>query len=65
MTRSIAQAILPIQMEPSGERLTSLGGLEVLEELARARRVWERVDELLEGPESGRGYRPSEMLLAS
>jgi hypothetical protein len=51
-------------MEPSGERLTSLGGLVVVEELARARRVWERVDELLEGPQSGRGYRPSEFVQA-
>ena len=35
MAQSVAQLILPIKMEKSSERLTSLGGLVVLEELAR------------------------------
>ena len=36
MEASLPQLILPIKMERSSERLTSLGGLVVLEELARA-----------------------------
>ena len=35
MAQSVAQLILPIKMEKSSERLTSLRGLVVLEELAR------------------------------
>jgi Transposase DDE domain group 1 len=62
--KSLPQLILPIKMEKSSERLTSLGGLVVVEELARALRVWERVDQQLEGPQSGRGYRPSEFVQA-
>src|ERR1700732_869332 len=62
--KSLPQLILPIKMEKSSERLTSLGGLVVLEELARAMRVWERVDQQLEGPQSGRGYQASEFVQA-
>lgn len=58
MERSLAQLILPIKIERSSERLTSLGGLVVLEELARGVRLWEEVDRVLEGPKSGRGYEP-------
>ena len=64
MTQSLPQLILPIKMERSPERLTSLGGLVVLEELARARGVWERVKAGLEGPRSGRGYRASAFVQA-
>ena len=64
MTQSLPQLILPIKTERSSERLTSLAGLVVLEETARAKRLWERVDELLEGPQSGRGYQPSEFVQA-
>jgi hypothetical protein len=56
------QFLLPIKMERSSERLTSLGGLVVLEELARASGVWAKVDEVLEGPKSGRGYQPHEFV---
>jgi hypothetical protein len=35
-----------------------------LEELARAVGVWEEVDRVLEGPKSGRGYRPREFVQA-
>jgi hypothetical protein len=49
-------------MERSEERLTSLGGLVVLEEMAQAVKVWKRVDEHLQGPGSGAGYRPSEFV---
>jgi hypothetical protein len=59
---SLPQLILPIKMEKSEERLTSLGGLVVVEEMARALGVWERVDEYLKGPGSGRGYRASEFV---
>jgi hypothetical protein len=62
MQASLPELILPIKIEKSEERLTSLGGLVVLEEMARALKVWKRVDEHLEGPGSGRGYRPSEMV---
>jgi hypothetical protein len=51
-------------LEKSSERLTSLGGLLVVEELARALGVWEEVDGALEGPKSGRGYRPREFVQA-
>lgn len=62
--KSVPQVIVPIKMEKSPERLTSLGGLVVLEEMARALGVWKRVDRLLEGPKSGRGYQPSEFVQA-
>jgi len=62
MEASLPQLILPIKMEKSSERLTSLGGLVVLEEMAQALGVWKRVDEHLKGPGSGRGYRPSEFV---
>src|SRR2546423_15580668 len=47
------------QLEKSEERLTSLAGLIVVEELARAKGLWRRVDELFPKPGSGRGYRAS------
>jgi hypothetical protein len=50
------QLILPIKLERSSERLTSLGGLAVLDELARVLGLWEEVDHALEGPKLGRGY---------
>jgi hypothetical protein len=62
MEQSLPQLILPIKMEKSEERLTSLGGLVVVEEMARALGVWKRVDKHLQGPGSGRGYRPSEFV---
>ena len=61
MNESLPQLILPIKLERSSERLTSLGGLMVLEELAGALKVWEKVDGVLEGPKSGRGYEPHEL----
>jgi hypothetical protein len=62
MPGSLPQLILPIKLEKSEERLTSLGGLVVLEEMAQALKVWKRVDEHLAGPGSGAGYRPSEFV---
>ena len=62
MEGSLPQLILPIKLERSAERLTSLGGLVVLEELARAVGLWEDVDAALEGPKSGRGYRAHEFV---
>ena len=62
MAQSLPQLILPIKLEKSSERLTSLGGLVVLEELARATGVWEKIDRVLEGPKSGRGYQPHEFV---
>jgi hypothetical protein len=62
MPTNLPQLILPIKLEKSEERLTSLGGLMVLEEMAQALQVWRRVDEQLAGPGSGRGYRPSEFV---
>jgi hypothetical protein len=64
MEQSLPQLILPIKLERSPERLTSLGGLLVLEELARAVGLWEEVDRALEGPKSGRGYQPREFVQA-
>jgi len=62
MQPSLPELILPIKLEKSEERLTSLGGLVVLEEMAQALKVWQRVDEYLAGPGSGRGYRPSQFV---
>jgi len=62
MEASLPQLILPIKLERSSERLTSLGGLVVLEELARAVGLWEEADRVLEGPKSGRGYAPHEFV---
>src|SRR5215831_9420693 len=64
MEQSLPQLVLPIKIERSSERLTSLGGLVVLEELARALGVWKEVDRVLQGPKSGRGYRPREFVQA-
>lgn len=64
MKLSLAQLILPIKIEISAERLTSLSGLVVLEELARGLGLWEEVDRVLEGPKSGRGYPPREFVRA-
>jgi len=55
----LQQTLLPIKLEQSEERLTSLAGLIVVEELARAKGLWRRVDELFPKPGSGRGYRAS------
>jgi|SRR5579875_3815360 len=62
MSERLPQWILPIKVEKSSERLTSLGGLVVLEELARALKLWEKVEGALEGPKSGRGYEPHEVV---
>ena len=56
------QTVLPIQLETSDEKLTSLSGLLVLEEMAQAKGLWQRVDQLLPAPGSGRGYRASEFM---
>jgi hypothetical protein len=62
MEQSLAQLILPIKLERSSERLTSLGGLVVLEELARTAGMWEKTGRVLEGARSGRGYQPHEFV---
>jgi hypothetical protein len=64
MEASLPQLILPIKLERSWERLTTLGGLVVVEEPARAAGLWEEVDRSLEGPKSGRGYKPREFVQA-
>jgi hypothetical protein len=64
MEPRVAQLIFPIKIEKSSERLTSLGGLVVLEELARGLKLWEEVDRALEGPRSGRGYGAREFVQA-
>jgi hypothetical protein len=62
MEPSVTQLILPIKIEKSPERLSSLSGLVVLEELARGMGLWEEVDRALEGPQAGRGYQPREFV---
>jgi hypothetical protein len=62
MGESRPQSILPIKLEKSLERLTSWGGLVVVEEMARGLKVWEKVDEVLEGPKSGRGSEAPELV---
>ena len=56
----VQQTLLPIKLEASDERLTSLGGLMLVEEWGRAKGIWARVDQLFAGPGSGRGYEASE-----
>jgi len=56
MEASLPQLVLPIKLEKSRERLTSLGGLVLVEELARGLGIGDEVDRELEGPKSGRGY---------
>lgn len=55
----LQQILLPIKLEANEERLTSLAGLMVVEELALARGLWRRVEELFPKPGSGHGYRAS------
>jgi len=55
----LQQTLLPIKLEASEERLTSLAGLIVVEELAQAKGLWRRVEELFPQPGSGRGYQAS------
>ena len=57
--KKVQQSVLPIKLEKSAERLTSLAGLVVVEETARAKGLWRRVEELFPEPGSGRGYRAS------
>jgi hypothetical protein len=56
----LQQNVLPIKLQLSNERLTSLAGLVLVEEFARAKRLWSRVDERFGRPGSGRGYAASE-----
>lgn len=58
----VAQRGLAIKLELSDERLTSMTGLIVVEELGRAKKVWGRADELFGAPGSGRGYKASEYI---
>ena len=55
----LQQTLLPIKLEASQERLTSLAGLIVVEELAKAKGLWGRVNELFPPPGSGRRYAAS------
>src|SRR5438874_4039028 len=56
----LQQTLLPIKLSESKERLTSVAGLILVEEWGRAKGIWGRVDQLLAGPGSGRGYQASE-----
>ena len=56
----LQQTLLPIKLEESKERLTSLAGLVLVEEWGRAKGIWARVDQLFGPPGSGRGYAASE-----
>lgn len=56
----VAQRVLPIKLELSEERLTSMAGMIMVEELGRAKKLWRRADELMGAPGSGRGYKASE-----
>jgi len=62
MGQTLPQLIRPTKLEGSPERVTSLGGLVVFEELARAVGLWEEVDCALEGPRTGRRYQPREFV---
>lgn len=56
----LQQSLLPIKLRESKERLTSLAGLVLVEEMGRAKRLWARVDQVFGRPGSGRGYAASE-----
>jgi hypothetical protein len=58
----LQQTLIPIKLELSNERLTSMAGLMLVEEAARSHGIWKRVDELFPGPGSGRGHRASEFV---
>ena len=60
----LQQTLLPIKLEESKERLTSLTGLLLVEEWGRAKGVWARVDQLFRRPGSGRSYAASEYVRA-
>lgn len=60
--RKVQHTLLPIKLEQSNDRLTSLAGLVLIEELARAKGLWRRVDEVFPRAGSGRGYRASEFV---
>jgi Transposase DDE domain group 1 len=62
MTKKIQQTMLPIKLEQSPEKLTSLAGLVLVEEMARAKGLWGMVDEKMAGPGSGRGYKASQFI---
>lgn len=62
MTNKVQQTLLPIKLEQSEEKLTSLAGLLVFEEMAQAKGLWKMVDEQFLTPGSGRGYKPSEFI---
>jgi hypothetical protein len=62
MAKNLQQRMLPIKLEQSEEKLTSLAGLVVIEELARAKGLWETVDKQFPAPGSGRGYKASEFV---
>ena len=64
MTKKEQQTVLPIKLEHSEEKLTSLAGLVVLEEMARGKGLWDMVDDEFTGPGSGRGYKASEFVRA-
>src|SRR6266849_2621927 len=56
----VQQTLLPIKLEESKERLTSLAGLVLVEEWGRAKGIWARVEQLFAPPGSGRGYQASQ-----
>ena len=50
--RKLQQTLLPIKLEVSEERLTSLAGLVLVEEWGRSKGIWGRVDEVFRRPGS-------------
>lgn len=61
MANKLQQTLLPIKLEASEERLSSLAGLVVLEEMAQALGLWEMIDERFPAPGT-RGYKASEVI---
>lgn len=58
--KKVQQSLLPIKLEESNEKLTSLGGLLVLEEFLRAKGLWAKIGATFAAPGSGRGYEAAE-----
>jgi hypothetical protein len=61
MANKLQQTLLPIKLEASQEKLSSLAGLVILEEMAQALGLWEMIDQQFPSPGT-RGYKASEFI---
>jgi hypothetical protein len=64
VTRRYKEGILPFKIVPYNEPLVTRSGLLLAYEMAKALRLPWVIDEELPGPDSGRGYKPSQFVLS-